>query len=137
MTARGGHARQAGFIRLVFEVSYIYADKFARSEKYHYARYNAARSSNVSRETEDNMSQKLDLSNAVWRKSSRSTNDGACVEFAAIDIATVSGGSRQSVVVRDSKDPNGHVLVFSRHAWSDFIVGIKIGNSDLPAAIAE
>jgi hypothetical protein len=47
----------------------------------------------------------MDLKNAKWRKSSRSgSNGGDCVELAGV------GGV---VGVRDSKDPNGPVLLVS------------------------
>ncbi|MFD0899080.1 DUF397 domain-containing protein [Actinomadura sediminis] len=45
----------------------------------------------------------MDLSNATWRKASRSgENGGNCVELAALP---------GSVAVRDSKDPDGPVLL--------------------------
>ncbi|WP_084219845.1 DUF397 domain-containing protein [Spirillospora albida] len=50
----------------------------------------------------------MDLTNAKWRKSSRSASNGAeCVE-----LAGVSG----AVAVRDSKDPDGPVLLLTRAA---------------------
>ncbi|WP_021591486.1 DUF397 domain-containing protein [Actinomadura welshii] len=50
----------------------------------------------------------MDLRDAAWRKSSRSTsNGGDCVELA--DVAGV-------VAVRDSKDPGGPVLLLTRAA---------------------
>ncbi|WP_329102653.1 DUF397 domain-containing protein [Micromonospora sp. NBC_01699] len=53
-----------------------------------------------------------DLSRARWVKSSRSTNNGACVECAF---------QPTTIAVRDSKDPSGPVLVFDRSAWSAFL----------------
>jgi hypothetical protein len=52
------------------------------------------------------------LSRAEWRKSSYSGNTGNCVE-----VATNVPGI---VAVRDSKDPNGPRLVFTRNAWRTF-----------------
>ncbi|RKS79496.1 uncharacterized protein DUF397 [Actinomadura pelletieri DSM 43383] len=50
----------------------------------------------------------MDLSNVTWRKSIRSTSTGGnCVELA--DVAGV-------VAVRDSKDPDGPVLLLTRAA---------------------
>ncbi|MFR9780067.1 DUF397 domain-containing protein [Micromonospora sp. MS34] len=46
-----------------------------------------------------------------WRKSSHSGDEGACVEMSPV---------AESVAVRDSKDPAGPVLVFSRAAWAAF-----------------
>jgi hypothetical protein len=59
----------------------------------------------------------IDLSRAVWRKSTRSNNGGACVEV-ALDLPGV-------VAVRDSKDPEGSVLVFSAADWLMFVRSIK------------
>jgi Domain of unknown function (DUF397) len=61
--------------------------------------------------------QEPDLSRAVWRKSARSNNGGACVEVAT-NLATV-------VAVRDSKDPDGGVLRFGPDEWKTFVEGIR------------
>ncbi|RKS70939.1 uncharacterized protein DUF397 [Actinomadura pelletieri DSM 43383] len=48
----------------------------------------------------------MDLTNVKWRKSTHSgPNGGECVELA--DVAGV-------VAVRDSKDPNGPILLLNR-----------------------
>ncbi|GAB3450431.1 DUF397 domain-containing protein [Actinophytocola sediminis] len=50
-----------------------------------------------------------DLSSMVWRKSSYSTeNGGACVE-----VGTLPTGA----AVRDSKNPNGGMLLLTSTAW--------------------
>jgi hypothetical protein len=59
----------------------------------------------------------MDMSGAVWRKSSYSgANGGNCVEVAA--------GSR-TVAVRDSKDSGGPLLTFGRQAWERFARQVK------------
>jgi Domain of unknown function (DUF397) len=59
-----------------------------------------------------------------WRKSSYSGNGGSdCVEVARNLPGTV--------LVRDSKDRNGPKLAVSSHAWSAFVLGIKVGELDL------
>ena len=55
-----------------------------------------------------------------WRKSSRSSGGGNCVEVAEADVAAVIG-------VRDSKDPRGGTLVFSRRQWLAFVKCIRDG----------
>ena len=53
---------------------------------------------------------------AQWRKSTRSNNQGECVE-----VATNLPGV---VAVRDSKDPTGPVLTFSSRAWCAFLADL-------------
>ena len=66
----------------------------------------------------------MDLSRAEWRKASySSTNGGACVE--------VAGNLADIVAVRDSKDPDGPVLVFAPDEWRAFTAGVRAGQFDL------
>ena len=62
-------------------------------------------------------------STPAWMKSSRSTGNGACVE--------VKSPAVESVVVRDSKDPQGPVLTFSPDEWSAFVTDVDGGSFDL------
>jgi hypothetical protein len=64
----------------------------------------------------------IDLTRAAWHKSSRSSGNGNCVEVAIVDNA---------VAVRDTKDRNGPVLVFTAAEWSAFVSGAKDGEFDL------
>jgi hypothetical protein len=61
----------------------------------------------------------LDL--AAWRKSSRSTDQGNCIEVATL------GTTR---AVRDSKNPTGPALRFTTAAWSAFTTAIRTGEFD-------
>jgi len=58
----------------------------------------------------------LDLSRAQWKKSSYSGNSGNCVEVAQLG---------QAVAVRDSKDPEGVVLVVERSGWRRLLFDLK------------
>jgi len=64
----------------------------------------------------------IDFSTAVWRKSTRTQQSGQCVEIAAMD---------QVIGVRDSKDPAGPVLVFTRQAFAAFLRGAARGEFEL------
>ena len=64
------------------------------------------------------------LDNVIWRKSSYSgSNGGACV-----DVADNLPGI---VAVRDSKEPHGPKLRFSREEWRAFTTSIKRGELGL------
>ena len=56
----------------------------------------------------------MDMTTARWRTSTKSgTNGGNCVE--------VADNLPGAVVVRDSKDKRGPVLVFEPGAWQAFV----------------
>jgi hypothetical protein len=64
----------------------------------------------------------VDYSGARWRKSSRSGGQGGqCVEVADFGDA---------VGVRDSKDPDGPWLAFSRRDLTEFAARVKSGRLD-------
>jgi hypothetical protein len=62
-----------------------------------------------------------DLTGAVWRKSTRSSASGDCVEV----TRTADG-----FAVRDSKDRAGPVQFFTHREWAAFIGGAKDGEFD-------
>jgi hypothetical protein len=65
----------------------------------------------------------IDLSEAVWHKSTRSgSQTDNCVEVA------FAGGA---IVVRDSRNPDGAQLVFTPNEWDAFVEGAKDGEFDL------
>ena len=63
---------------------------------------------------------------ATWAKSSFSFSNGNCVEVAALP-----GGS---VAVRDSRDPAGPVLRFTRDGWDTFLAGARAESSEVFSA---
>lgn len=66
---------------------------------------------------------RVDLTVAQWQKSSRSgPNCDNCVEVAFVDGA---------IAVRDSKRPEGPVLLFTQDEWDAFVGGAKDGEFDL------
>jgi hypothetical protein len=59
-----------------------------------------------------------------WFKSTRSGNNGACVEVAKL--------GDDAIGVRDTKaQGNGPILTFTRAEWDAFIGGAKDGEFDL------
>jgi hypothetical protein len=95
----------------------------------------------------------MDLTGAVWRKSSRSSgNGGHCVEIARVPVPDegwckpvrpASGLSdcveptpppappRDIVAVRDSKNPGGGALAFPTGLWQMFTDAVRRGGYDL------
>lgn len=65
----------------------------------------------------------INLSRAVWRKSSRSSGNSQCVEVAF---------AGNSIAVRDSKNPAGPALVVSRGEWNAFVGGVDDGEFTRP-----
>jgi hypothetical protein len=64
----------------------------------------------------------MDLTDAIWFKSSRSSGNGQCVE-----VATNLPGV---VAVRDTKNRDGGTLVFTDAEWAAFVAGAKDGEFD-------
>jgi hypothetical protein len=52
-----------------------------------------------------------------WRRSSR------CGSNACVEVAEVAGG----IAMRDSKDENSPVLVFTEESWNAFVAGVMDG----------
>ena len=63
---------------------------------------------------------------ATWAKSSFSFSNGNCVE-----VAQLPG---RSVGVRDSRDPAGPVLRFTRDGWDTFLAGARRGKLEVFSA---
>lgn len=62
------------------------------------------------------------ITHVIWRKSRASNPSGDCVELAAL-----AGGD---VAVRNSRDPRGPSLVYTRAEIAAFIRGAKDGEFD-------
>lgn len=62
------------------------------------------------------------LAGAVWRKSSHSGYSGNCVEVAALPNGAVA--------MRNSRDPHGAALVYTRAEIVAFLAGVKDGEFD-------
>ncbi|GAA4231751.1 hypothetical protein FHR32_004124 [Streptosporangium album] len=74
-----------------------------------------------------------DLSAAVWRKASVGGDTGGdCVEVAVVDApgAGHKAGLGSLYVLRDSKNPEGPKLFFTRSEWDAFVGGVKLGEFD-------
>jgi hypothetical protein len=63
-----------------------------------------------------------ELVGASWRKSSYSNSQGNCVEFAAL--------ADGSVAVRNSRDPQGPALIYTKAEISALLAGAKDGEFD-------
>jgi Domain of unknown function (DUF397) len=63
-----------------------------------------------------------------WKKSSYSNSFSNCVEVAWRRSSHRAGGT---VLVRDSKDPDGPVLTFTSLAWDAFVQGVRAGEFGL------
>lgn len=61
------------------------------------------------------------LQGLAWRKAQRSIGNGACVE-----LAPAAG----MIAMRDSKDPDGPVLMYTKAELAAFLDGAKKGEFD-------
>jgi hypothetical protein len=62
------------------------------------------------------------LDDAVWKKSRRSNSQGACVELARLDEATVA--------MRNSRDPRGTALIYPAGAVRAMVSALRSGEFD-------
>ncbi|MFE1318091.1 DUF397 domain-containing protein [Kitasatospora phosalacinea] len=62
----------------------------------------------------------IDLSEVRWVKSTYSDNGGECIEVAP-------AASPSHLPVRDSKDPHGPALVFTKSGFAAFVAAVKSG----------
>lgn len=59
---------------------------------------------------------------ARWVKSSASSGNGTCVEAASV--------KEDEVLVRNSRDPEGPIVAFTKAEWVAFLAGVKAGEFD-------
>lgn len=79
----------------------------------------------------------------AYNKSSFSGPDGCCVEVGFHKAAASSSNNGcvetricdcDEILVRDSKNPSGPVLSFTRNEWAAFLAGVKAEEFELPVA---
>jgi hypothetical protein len=58
----------------------------------------------------------------AWKKSTASGTGSNCVEV---------GRTESVICIRDSKDPAGPLLSFSRTEWAAFLEGVKAGEFEI------
>lgn len=63
-----------------------------------------------------------ELSGALWRKSSISNSQGACVELAKVGA--------DEFAVRNSRNPDGPALIYTRAEIAALVEGVKMGEFD-------
>lgn len=63
------------------------------------------------------------MTHMVWRKSLRCNGASACVEFTELGDGNVA--------IRDSKQQDSPVLVFTAEEWQAFTAGVREGEFDL------
>ncbi|TQN31772.1 uncharacterized protein DUF397 [Haloactinospora alba] len=66
-----------------------------------------------------------DTTNAVWKRSSLSTEDSDAI----VEVAKFDDGYR---AVRDGKNPEKGTLFFTPEEWEAFVLGAKDGEFDIP-----
>ena len=64
-----------------------------------------------------------ELDGVVWRKSRRSNPSGNCVELGVLP----EGGG---VALRNSRDPGGPALIYTRDEMEAFLGGVRDGDFD-------
>ncbi|SDY51505.1 protein of unknown function [Micromonospora pattaloongensis] len=55
-----------------------------------------------------------------WRRSRR------CDSNTCVEVASVGG----AIAMRDGKEPEGNILIFSRADWTAFVTGVRAGEFD-------
>ena len=64
----------------------------------------------------------MDLTRGMWKKSTRSSGSGQCVEVMITE---------EGVAVRDTKDRTKAPHIYTIGEWTAFVAGVKDGEFDL------
>jgi hypothetical protein len=64
----------------------------------------------------------ISIRGARWQKSSRSNSTGNCLELAKLPSGEFA--------LRNSRDPNGPALIYTRAEIEAFVLGVKDGDFD-------
>jgi hypothetical protein len=64
----------------------------------------------------------IDRRSRKWIKATASTGNGACVEATSV--------KEGEILVRNSRDPEGPILSFTKAEWIAFLAGVKAGEFD-------
>ncbi|MDF5751278.1 DUF397 domain-containing protein [Spongiactinospora sp. TRM90649] len=84
----------------------------------------------------------MDLTTAIWRKSTRSNSTGGnCVEVAVVrgsDAGIANKAAEEFVVlVRDTKNRDRETQVFTIAEWDAFLAGVRDGQFDSATMISD
>jgi hypothetical protein len=87
------------------------------------SRIGQARSEETLMQRTHNGMRARDLPAVTWQKSRRSNPSGNCVELAALP-------GERAIAIRNSRDPDGPVLIYTVDEIAAFVLGVQDGEFD-------